>query len=92
MPGTRIGNNVIIAAGAKVSGSIPAHSVLAPSPAVVICKTEELLARMKEASDEYPWSGVVAAREGPFDAGMQPLLDELRRKHWSETGQLPARH
>ena len=36
LPGTKIGNNVIIGAGSVVRGSIPDNSIVAGNPAVVI--------------------------------------------------------
>lgn len=41
LPGTEIGNNVIIGAGSVVKGKIPANGIYAGNPAKFICSIEE---------------------------------------------------
>jgi acetyltransferase-like isoleucine patch superfamily enzyme len=48
MPGVEIGDNVIIGAGAIVTKSVPAGSVVAGSPARVICTIEEYRAKVSD--------------------------------------------
>ena len=51
LPGTTIGNNVIIGAGSVVKGNIPDNVVAAGNPARVICGIEEWTQRHYEARD-----------------------------------------
>lgn len=43
LPGVIIGDNVIIGAGAVVSRNVPANSVVAGNPAVIICSVTEYI-------------------------------------------------
>lgn len=45
MPGVKIGNNVLIAAGSVVTKSIPDNIVVAGNPARFICTTEDYMQR-----------------------------------------------
>lgn len=51
LPGTSIGNNVIIGAGSVVKGKIPDGVVIAGNPAKILCTTEEWAKRHYEAKD-----------------------------------------
>lgn len=53
MPGTLIGNNVIVGAGAVVRGIIPDGSVVIGNPAKVITKTETLAQKWKYNDINY---------------------------------------
>lgn len=48
LPGITIGNNVIIGANSTVTHSIPDNTVVAGSPAKVICTMEEYLSKEKK--------------------------------------------
>lgn len=54
LPGTRIGNNVIIGAGAVIASDVPDNSVMAGNPAKKICAYDEYMRRNQERlnSDE----------------------------------------
>lgn len=45
MPGVTIGDNVLIAAGSVVTGSVPSNVVVGGNPAKVICTLEQYLQR-----------------------------------------------
>lgn len=45
LPGTEIGNNVIVGAGSVVKGKIPDNVVIAGNPAKIICSIEEFAKR-----------------------------------------------
>jgi acetyltransferase-like isoleucine patch superfamily enzyme len=92
LAGTRVGDNVIIAAGAKVSGVVRDNAVMVPPQAVELCSTHELLAKVKTRSDSYPWHPLVAKRASAFDPLIQPALDQLRIEHWEGAGELPMRN
>jgi acetyltransferase-like isoleucine patch superfamily enzyme len=51
LPGTTIGDNVIVGAGAVVKGHYPDGVVIAGNPARVICTTEEWARRHYELKD-----------------------------------------
>lgn len=51
LPGTAVGNNVIIGAGSVVSGRIPDNVVAAGNPARVICSLEEWTKKHMEKQD-----------------------------------------
>ena len=47
LPGTTIGDNVIIGAGPVVRGTIPDNSVAIGNPAKIICSTSEYIEKKK---------------------------------------------
>lgn len=51
LPGTTLGDNVIVGAGAVVKGHYPDGVVIAGNPARVICSTEEWAERHYQAKD-----------------------------------------
>jgi len=51
LPGTRIGNNVIVGAGAVVKGYIPDGVVIVGNPAKIICSTQEWAEHHREKRD-----------------------------------------
>lgn len=57
LPGVTIGNNVIIGANSTVTHDIPDNSVVAGSPAKVICTLEEYLNKEKDRMKESPCYG-----------------------------------
>lgn len=53
--GSQIGNNVIIGAGAVVSGNIPDNVVVAGNPAKVVCTLDDYYERQIKRLDSYLW-------------------------------------
>lgn len=51
LPGTNLGNNVIVGAGAIVKGAFPDNVVIAGNPAKIICNTYDWAKRHYEAKD-----------------------------------------
>ena len=51
LPGTTLGNNVIVGAGAIVKGTFPDNVVIGGNPAKIICSTEEWAKRHFEVKD-----------------------------------------
>lgn len=52
LPGTQVGNHVIIGAGSVVRGTIPDYSVVAGNPATVIGDIRELAQKVKFRQDQ----------------------------------------
>jgi serine acetyltransferase len=67
LPGTRIGRQTVVAAGAVVRGEFPGHCVLAGVPARVV---------RTFAPGEAPRSGSPLLTETPAAASAEPLLPE----------------
>lgn len=57
LPGVTIGNDVIIGANSTVTHDIPDNSVVAGTPARVICTLEEYLAKEKKRMESAPCYG-----------------------------------
>jgi acetyltransferase-like isoleucine patch superfamily enzyme len=60
LPGTRIGRGSYVVAGAVVAGEIPAHSVAAGNPAVVIRQWDAEASRW-QSSEDPRWAHVLRA-------------------------------
>ena len=54
LPGTTIGDDVIIGAGAVVRGNIPSDSVVAGNPAAIIGKTSEYISKNRDRLNQVP--------------------------------------
>ena len=57
LPGVTIGSNVIIGANSTVTHDIPDNSVVAGSPARVICTLEEYLEKERKRMETAPCYG-----------------------------------
>lgn len=57
LPGVTIGNNVIVGANSTVTHDIPDNTVVAGTPAKVICTLEEYLNKEKERMESAPCYG-----------------------------------
>lgn len=57
LPGVTIGSNVIIGANSTVTHDVPDNSVVAGSPARVICSLEEYLAKERSRMETAPCYG-----------------------------------
>ena len=74
LQGVTIGPNSIVAAGAVVTKDVPPGVVVGGNPARIICTTQELLQRVEERSNSYPWIDLIRQREGAFDPAVEPEL------------------
>lgn len=54
LPGTKIGNNVIVGAGSVVRGTIPDNVIVSGNPAVIVCSIEEWARKHEEKGDYVP--------------------------------------
>lgn len=70
LPGTKIGDNCIVGAGAVVKGLVSPNSVLAGNPARTICTTDE-------------YRNKIAKRDLP---GLQVLVSEYKKVHGTLPG------
>ena len=57
LPGVMIGDNVIVGANSTVTKDVPSNSVVAGSPAKVICSLEEYLEKEKARMEQSPVYG-----------------------------------
>ena len=80
--GTTIGEGAIIGAGSVVRKSIPAGCVVLGNPAKVVAKVDDLIRFWEAESLQYPWSDLIARREGPYDPTMEPELCRLRQEYF----------
>lgn len=78
MPRVTIGPDSFVAAGAVVTKDVPPGVVVGGNPARIICTTQELLQRVEERSNSYPWIDLIKQREGAFDPALEPEL--VRRR------------
>lgn len=74
LPGSKIGNNTIIGAGAIVSGSFPDNCVITGNPAKVCCTLEEFYDKKKK--NEYQ-SAVLKYKSFKKRFGRSPSLREM---------------
>jgi acetyltransferase-like isoleucine patch superfamily enzyme len=63
LPGTRLGRNVVVAAGAVVRGEVEAHAVVAGNPARVVRRLEPGVGWVGTAGDVRPIHGGMAEPE-----------------------------
>jgi acetyltransferase-like isoleucine patch superfamily enzyme len=82
LPGVTIGPNAIVAAGAVVTKDVAENTVVGGVPAKRICSLDELVQRLKRSTAELPWAELIQNRTGNFEPALQPLLDEIRIKHF----------
>ena len=77
LPGVTIGNNVIIGANSTVTHDIPDNTVVAGSPAKVICSFEEYIKKEKTRMEESVCYGAEYTLRGN-------ITDELKQKQKEE--------
>ena len=77
LPGVTIGPNVVIGAGSVVTRDVPPNYIMVGSPARRIGSVDDFIAKLEAKTAQYPWVNLIKAREGAFDAALEP---ELRRQ------------
>jgi acetyltransferase-like isoleucine patch superfamily enzyme len=82
LPGTTIGPNAIVAAGAVVTGDVAPHSVYAGVPARRICHIQDMVQGMAESCARYPWRALIEQRDGAMDPQLEPELTRQRLEHF----------
>lgn len=75
LPGTQIGNNVIVGAGAVVHGIIPDNTVWAGNPAKQICTLEEFKIKREKRYEE---GAVILANSIIQKMHRKPSYEEMR--------------
>ncbi|MGN8261792.1 acyltransferase [Pseudomonas sp. SMSB3] len=86
MPRVTIGPDSIVAAGAVVTKDVPPGTVVGGNPAKFICTTEDLIKRVEERCNAYPWMDLIKQRQGSFDPTLEPTLAMHRRRYFFGDG------
>lgn len=82
MPGVRIGNYVIVAAGAIVTRDVPDRVVVAGVPARTVRSFDEHVETTAARHATYPWRTLVERRESTYDPALEPELLKRRKTHF----------
>ena len=81
LPGVSIGSNVIVGANSTVTKSIPDNTVVAGSPASIVCSLEEYLSKNREKMKNAPVYGVDYTLRGNLTDGKKDqMVKELERQ------------
>jgi acetyltransferase-like isoleucine patch superfamily enzyme len=87
LPGVTIGPNAIVAAGAVVNKDVAPGDIVGGVPARPIGRVDELVAKLKEQTEQLPWAELIAAREGDFDPALEPELIRRRVAYFYGSGE-----
>ena len=83
LPGVTIGPNAIVGAGSVVAKTIPPNSIAVGNPAKIIGQVDALVERLEVSTKELPWYDLIKQRGvAGFDPVLEPVLKELRVKHF----------
>lgn len=81
MPGVTVGRFSIVAAGSVVTRDVPPGVVVGGSPARVIGRTDDYLARLEAQTAALPWLDALQRRSDPL-APADPTLQATRLQHF----------
>ena len=82
MPGVTIGPNSVVAAGSVVTKDVPPGVIVGGVPAKKIGTVEDMIARIEERYETYPWRDLIRQRKGTFDPKLEPTLRAMRLKYF----------
>ena len=77
LPGTTIGNKVLIGAGAVVRGTVPDNSVMVGAPARRVGTLDDLVRRWSAQAEAYPWRHLGTGEQTPTAE-----LEQLRARYF----------
>ncbi len=75
LPGTTIGNKVVIGAGSVVKGNIPDNSVAVGNPAVVVCSYDEYIEKNRKQMEHAPVYDIPWDKKSPEE--IQKIKEDL---------------
>lgn len=82
MPRVTIGPDSIVAAGAVVTKDVPPGVVVGGNPAKVLCTVEDLMKKVEERCEAYPWMDLIRQRGTHFDPDFEPKLKAMRTQYF----------
>lgn len=82
LPGTTIGPNAIVAAGAVVSRDVPEGTIVSGVPAKVIGEVAKLVQKLEIETNNLPWAYLIQQRDGSFDSSLEPQLKQMRKAYF----------
>jgi acetyltransferase-like isoleucine patch superfamily enzyme len=78
MPGVKIGPNSVVAAGSVVTRDVAPGDIVGGVPSKPIGRMDDLVRRLEERSEAYPWIGIIKQREGAWDEMLEAELVSRR--------------
>lgn len=89
MPNVTIGDNAIVAAGAVVTKNVASGDIVGGSPAKPIGRTDELVEKLEQQTQAYPWYDLITQRQGDFDPAFEDALLRSRLQYYFGSDRIP---